>query len=122
MLLRLNILLLMSVCCYGLQALMEKQRRAEEESEEFTMRQSQLEAAGRLAAEIAHQIKNPLGIINTAAYSLQKALAAGRAGRARADRDHSRGGEPGRPDHHRTDGLRPTGRRAGGALERAGGA
>jgi nitrogen-specific signal transduction histidine kinase len=75
MLLRLNILLLMSVCCYGLQALVEKQRRAESEAEEFMMRQSQLEAAGRLAAEIAHQIKNPLGIINTAAYSLQKALA-----------------------------------------------
>ena len=74
MILRLNILILMSICCYGLQALVQKQRRAEVDAEEFIMRQSQLEAAGRLAAEIAHQIKNPLGIINTAAYSLQKAL------------------------------------------------
>lgn len=72
--LRLVILLLMSACCYGLQALIEKQRRAEAEAEEFAMRQNQLEASGRLAAEIAHQIKNPLGIINMAAYSLHKAL------------------------------------------------
>lgn len=77
-LLRLFLLWLMSVCCYGLQVLYERQRRALEESQEFSVRQEQLRAAGRLAAKIAHQIKNPLGIINNAAYSLQRALQEGK--------------------------------------------
>jgi signal transduction histidine kinase len=77
-LLRLFLLWLMSICCYGLQVLFEKQRRAVEESQEFSMRQEQLRAAGRLAAKIAHQIKNPLGIINNAAYSLQRAVQEGK--------------------------------------------
>ncbi len=72
-LLRLIVLWLMAACCYGVQILFEKQRRTEEEAREFLGRQEQLRSAGRLAAQIAHQIKNPLGIINNAAYSLQKA-------------------------------------------------
>ena len=72
--LRVIVLLLMTVCCYGVQALFEKQRRAEEEAEEFAFRQGQLHAAGRLAAEIAHQIKNPLSIINNISFSLQRSL------------------------------------------------
>ena len=32
-----------------------------------------------LAAEIAHQIKNPLGIIHNAAFALQRSVAAGKA-------------------------------------------
>ena len=76
--LRLFLLWLLSICCYGLQVLFEKQRRASEESQEFAVRQEQLRAAGRLAAKIAHQIKNPLGIINNAAYSLQRAVQEGR--------------------------------------------
>jgi signal transduction histidine kinase len=58
--------------------LFEKQRRAAEESQEFAVRQEQLRSAGRLAAKIAHQIKNPLGIINNAAYSLQRAYQEGK--------------------------------------------
>jgi len=77
-LLRLFLLWLLSACCYGLQVLFEKQRRAAEESQEFAVRQEQLRAAGRLAAKIAHQIKNPLGIINNAAYSLQRAVQEGK--------------------------------------------
>jgi signal transduction histidine kinase len=73
-LLRIIVLLLMTICCYGVQALFERQRRAEEEAAEFTVRQEQLHAAGRLAAEIAHQIKNPLSIINNASFSLQRTL------------------------------------------------
>ncbi len=72
--LRVIVLLLMTVCCYGVQALFEKQRRAEEEAEESAFRQGQLHAAGRLAAEIAHQIKNPLSIINNVSFSLQRSL------------------------------------------------
>lgn len=77
-LLRIIVLVLMTVCCYGVQALFERQRRAEEEAAEFVVRQEQLHAAGRLAAEIAHQIKNPLSIINNASFSLQRALQQGK--------------------------------------------
>jgi signal transduction histidine kinase len=74
LLLRLVLLLLMTLCCYAAQVLLESQRRAMEEAREFAMREGQLRSAGRLAAEFAHQIKNPLAIINTAAFSLQRAL------------------------------------------------
>jgi signal transduction histidine kinase len=72
--LRLAVLLLTTVCCYGTQVLLERQRLAVEEAEEFAAREGQLRSAGRLAAEFAHQIKNPLAIINNAAFSLQRAL------------------------------------------------
>ena len=68
--LRALLLVLMTACGYGLQVLIDKQRRMEEEEEEFDRRQSQLQASGRLAAEIAHQVKNPLGIINNAAFAI----------------------------------------------------
>ena len=77
-LLRLAVLLLTTVCCYGLQALLERQRLAIEEAEEFAAREGQLHSAGRLAAEFAHQIKNPLAVINNVAFSLQRALRAGK--------------------------------------------
>ncbi|MEO5804049.1 MAG: ATP-binding protein [Verrucomicrobiota bacterium] len=75
--LRIIVLVLMTLWCWGLQALSEKQRRAEEEAKEFAYRQGQLHTAGRLAAEIAHQIKNPLSIINNASFSLQRQLQEG---------------------------------------------
>ncbi len=78
LLLRVFLLLLMTVCSYGVQVLLERQRLAEEEMREFAAREGQLRSAGRLAAEIAHQIKNPLAIINNAAFSLQKALKQGK--------------------------------------------
>ncbi len=77
-LLRLFVLALMAACCYGIQVLFEKQRQAAEEAREFAARQEQLRSAGQLAAQIAHQIKNPLGIINNAAYSVQRALQEGK--------------------------------------------
>jgi signal transduction histidine kinase len=69
---RLVLLLLMTVCSYGVQVLLERQRQVAEEAREFALREGQLHAAGRLAAEFAHKIKNPLSIINNAAYSLQR--------------------------------------------------
>jgi signal transduction histidine kinase len=66
------VLLLMAVSSYGAQVLMEKQRLAQEEARDFFIREAQLRSAGRLAAEIAHQIKNPLAIINNTIYSLRR--------------------------------------------------
>jgi signal transduction histidine kinase len=70
---RLIVLVAWALCCYGIQVLFEKQKRAEAEATEFAVRQERLQTAGRLAAEIAHQIKNPLGIITNAAFCLQRA-------------------------------------------------
>jgi signal transduction histidine kinase len=76
--LRVTVLLLTAACCYGLQVLVDKQRRVNEEALEFAQRQQQLQSAGRLAAEIAHQLKNPLGIINNAAFTLQRTVKEGK--------------------------------------------
>jgi signal transduction histidine kinase len=72
--LRVAVLLLLTLCCYGVQVLAAGQKRAEEEQKEFVVRTEQLRSAGRLGAEVAHQIKNPLAIINNVTFSLQKKL------------------------------------------------
>ena len=79
LLLRLVLLILMTLCCYSVQVLLERQRQAEEEAREFAVREGQLHSAGRMAAEFAHQIKNPLAIINNAVFSLKRALREGRS-------------------------------------------
>lgn len=71
---RMMVLWLTAACCHAVQIMLERQRHAAEEVREFATRESQLRSAGRLAAQIAHQIKNPLGIINNAAFSLRRAL------------------------------------------------
>lgn len=71
---RVAVLLLLTFCCYGVQVLAAGQQRAEEEQKEFAVRTEQLRSAGRLGAEVAHQIKNPLAIINNITFSLQKNL------------------------------------------------
>jgi signal transduction histidine kinase len=71
---RLFVLWLLAVCCYGVQVMLERQEAAIVEAREFGVRESQLRSAGRLAAEIAHQIKNPLAIINNAAFTLERSL------------------------------------------------
>ena len=71
---RIIVLVAWALCCYGIQVLFEKQKRAEAEATELAVRQERLRTAGRLAAEIAHQIKNPLGIITNAAFCLTRAV------------------------------------------------
>lgn len=77
--LRLFVLWLLTACAYGVQVLADRQRRAAEEEQEFAVREAQLRTAGRLAAEIAHQLKNPLAIINNTVFSLHRAWNAGKA-------------------------------------------
>ncbi len=76
--LRLIILWLLTSSCYGVQLLAFRDRQAQRDQLEAAARNSELKAAGRLAAEIAHQLKNPLGIINNAVYSLEKGLKVGK--------------------------------------------
>ena len=72
--LRLLVLWLVAITGYGVQAFLEKQRLAIEEASEFAAREGQLRSAGRLAAEFAHQIKNPLAVIRNASHSLQRSV------------------------------------------------
>ncbi len=78
LILRMLLMLLLTVCCAGIQVLVDRQRQREIDAQEFLIKQQQLEAAGRLAAEIAHQLKNPLGIINNAAFTLQRTVKEGK--------------------------------------------
>ncbi len=73
-LLRLLILLLWTFFCYGYQLLSERHKRDMEEAVEFASRQEQLRTAGRLSAEIAHRLKNPLSIINNAAFTIGRKI------------------------------------------------
>ena len=82
LLLRVSVLWLFTLCCYGAQVLLERQRQAALEAGEFAMRENQLRSAGRLSAEFAHQIKNPLAVINNAAHSLQRSLRENKASAA----------------------------------------
>ncbi len=71
---RVLLLVLLTACCYGVEVLFDRGLQAEEEARESATRQEQLASAGRLAAEIAHRLKNPLAIINNAAFSAQRLL------------------------------------------------
>ena len=64
--------------CYGLQLVLDRQRRRVEEQNELALRREQLQLSSRLAAEIAHQLKNPLAIINNASYTLQRTVKEGK--------------------------------------------
>ncbi|MEW6534744.1 MAG: ATP-binding protein [Candidatus Auribacterota bacterium] len=71
-LLRLIMLILVSVCCWGIYFLLEKKNRQVRETQEMTIRSEKLHIASKLARQIAHELKNPLGIINNSAYLIRK--------------------------------------------------
>jgi len=71
---RVFFLVLMTALCYGVQVLFDRDQISQRESREYTLRREQLRSTGRLAAEIAHRLKNPLSIINNAAFSMQRHL------------------------------------------------
>ena len=72
--LRLFFLVLMTALCYGVQVLFDRDQQAQSEAREYSLRREQLRSTGRLAAEIAHRLKNPLSIINNAAFSMGRRL------------------------------------------------
>lgn len=74
---RVFVLVLVAVWLFVFQVLLEKQKLAGDEAREFAERESQLRSAGRLAAEFAHQIKNPLAIVTNAVFSLERGLKSG---------------------------------------------
>lgn len=76
--LRIFFLVMLSVCSMGVHLTLVRQKQVREEAQEFWLRQEQIRANGRLAAEIAHQLKNPLGIINNVAYIIQKKVERGK--------------------------------------------
>ena len=74
---RVFFLVLMTAVCYGVQVLFDRDRQAQSEAREYSLRREQLRSTGRLAAEIAHRLKNPLAIINNAAFSLGRHIEEG---------------------------------------------
>lgn len=76
--LRMALLLVLVLWFWGIRTLLERELRREEEQTEMTFRRGQMDATARLAAEIAHKLKNPLAIINNASYTLQRTVKEGK--------------------------------------------
>ncbi|MCX7872290.1 MAG: ATP-binding protein [Verrucomicrobiae bacterium] len=72
--LRTTLLVLFAACFYGLQLLLLRTKMAEHERHQFESRSEQLKSASRIAAEIAHQVKNQLAVIKSSVYVLEKLL------------------------------------------------
>jgi signal transduction histidine kinase len=68
------VLILTSACVHGAQILLDRRRREREEEAEMFVRNEHLHAAGRISAEIAHRLRNPLAIITNAAFVLQRSI------------------------------------------------
>lgn len=77
--LKLIVMMLLSVCCYGIyNIIMRNVERARDEAE-LELRRQKIHAVQRMAAEVAHGLKNPLAIINNAIYYLARHFPDGRA-------------------------------------------
>jgi len=74
--LRVAVLTLLTFSVYGMQVLLARQRQVLLEQQTFMVLTERLRTAGRVAAEFAHQVKNPLAIINNVIFSLQKSAPA----------------------------------------------
>ena len=68
--LRFGLLLILGFCASAVQALYDRQGLLERERKELARRDERLKGIGRLTAEVAHQLKNPLGVINNAAFTI----------------------------------------------------
>ncbi len=76
--LRIAMLVACAIWLYAFRLVLERIRREKLEQEEMRVRREQLAASSRLAAEIAHKLKNPLAIINNASYTLQRTVKEGK--------------------------------------------
>ncbi len=70
--LRIVMLVLTSVCCWGIYFLVQRNKAQRIDNQERTIRSEKLYIASKLTGKIAHELKNPLGIINNAAYLIKK--------------------------------------------------
>lgn len=71
---RIFFLVILSASSMGVHLALVRQQQILKDSQEFHLRQEQIRANGRLAGEIAHQLKNPLGIINNVVYTIQRKI------------------------------------------------
>ncbi|MCP5462912.1 MAG: GHKL domain-containing protein [bacterium] len=71
-LLRILMLFLVSICCWGIYFLVEKNRIRISENQERAIRSEKLQIAAKIASTVAHELKNPLAIISNALYLIKK--------------------------------------------------
>lgn len=71
-LLRITTLVLLSVCCWGIYFLIQKNFLKKQDEYERTIRSEKLKIASNLTSQVAHELKNPLCIINNAVYLIKK--------------------------------------------------
>jgi signal transduction histidine kinase len=69
---RVLLIVLFSTTCWGLYTSWQRRRRVMDEEQERFIRVEKLSLAGQLAGEIAHELKNPLAIMNNALYILNR--------------------------------------------------
>ena len=72
--LKMIVLVLISLCGYGIYALFQERAILAADEREKNLRNQRIFAMERLAGEIAHGLKNPLSIINNASYFLEKKI------------------------------------------------
>ncbi len=70
--LRILTLFFVSICCWGIYILIDRDRKRLTDMREKNIRSEKLNIAGKLGAQIAHELKNPLGIMNNAVYLIKK--------------------------------------------------
>ena len=69
---RVLLIVLFSSTCWGLYTSWQRRRRVMDQEQERLIRVEKLSLAGQLAGEIAHELKNPLAIMNNALYILNR--------------------------------------------------
>ena len=70
--LRVTTLVLVSICCWGIYFLIQKKYAQKQDEYERVIRSEKLKIASNLTSQVAHELKNPLCIINNATYLIKK--------------------------------------------------
>ncbi len=70
--LRVLTLFFVSICCWAIYLLIDRDRKRLMDIREKKIRSEKLSIASKLGAQIAHELKNPLGIMNNAVYLIKK--------------------------------------------------